>query len=134
MLPKFEPLFSKTNLTVDCAFSFLFHGWSAEKLRMHSVAGCAMGERFATVKWNGDVSPCSHLHGEEFNAGNVQRQSFREIWQSGAVFGRVRHEITQVEGYCGACDHNAFCKGCRAVVQLQTGNWIAADNDCALAR
>ncbi len=133
MLPDLESLFSKTNLTVDCAFSFLFHGWPAEKLRAHAVAGCAMGERFATVKWNGDVSPCSHLHGEEFNAGNIRHQSFREIWQSGVVFGRVRREIGQVEGHCGACGHNAFCKGCRAVTEQRAGNWLAADSDCAVA-
>ncbi len=122
MLPEFEPLFSKTNLTVDCAFSFLFHGWPAEELQARGVAGCAMGERFATVKWNGDVYPCSHLHGEEFNAGNVGRQSFREIWHSGPAFARVRREIGQIEGHCGSCGHNAFCKGCRAVMQQQSGN------------
>jgi len=132
MLPQFEPLFSKTNLTVDCAFSFLFHGWSAGELRARGVAGCAMGERFATVKWNGDVYPCSHLHGEEFNAGNVNHKSFLEIWESSLVFARVRRELGQVEGHCGACGHNAFCKGCRAVMQQQTGDWLAADRDCAV--
>jgi radical SAM protein with 4Fe4S-binding SPASM domain len=132
MLPQFEPLFSKTNLTVDCAFSFLFHGWSAEELRARGVAGCAMGERFATVKWNGDVYPCSHLHGEEFNAGNVNHESFPEIWESSLVFARVRRELGQVEGHCGACGHSAFCKGCRAVMRQQTGDWLAADRDCVV--
>jgi len=132
-LPRLEHIFSKTNLTVDCAFSFLFHGWPAEKLRARGVAGCAMGERFATVKWNGDVYPCSHLHGAEFNAGNVRDKSFREIWRSGQVFTRVRQEINRVGGACGACGHNAFCKGCRAVMQRQTGNWLAADHDCGVA-
>jgi len=132
-LPRLEPFFAKTNLTVDCAFSFLFHGWTAEKLQARGVAGCAMGERFATVKWNGDVYPCSHLRGAEFNAGNVRDKSFREIWQSGQVFSRVRWEINQIDGACGACGHNAFCKGCRAVMQHQVGNWLAADHECGVA-
>ncbi|MGH9769815.1 MAG: radical SAM protein [Blastocatellia bacterium] len=132
-LPRLEPHFSKTNLTVDCAFSFLFHGWPAEELWARGVAGCAMGERFATVKWNGDVYPCSHLHGAEFNAGNVKHKSFCEIWQSGPVFSRVRREIGQVSGACGACGHKAFCKGCRAVMQRQTGDWLAADDECGAA-
>jgi pyrroloquinoline quinone biosynthesis protein E len=131
-LPRLEPLFAKTNLTVDCAFSFLFHGWPVEKMRARGVAGCAMGERFATVKWNGDVYPCSHLRGAEFNAGNVRDKSFREIWQSGQVFSLVRQEIKQIDGACGACGHNAFCKGCRAVMQHQTGNWLAADHECGV--
>jgi len=131
-LPQLEPLFAKMNLTVDCAFSFLFHGWPVEKLRARGVAGCAMGERFATVKWNGDVYPCSHLRGAEFNAGNVRDKSFREIWQSGQVFVRVRQEINQISGSCGVCGHNPFCKGCRAVTQHQFGNWLAADYDCGV--
>jgi radical SAM protein with 4Fe4S-binding SPASM domain len=131
-LPRLEPLFARTNLTVDCAFSFLFHGWPAERLWAQGVAGCAMGERFATVKWNGDVYPCSHLRGEEFNAGNVRDKSFREIWQSGQVFSRVRQEINRIGGSCGVCSHNAFCKGCRAVMQHQIGNWLAADYECGV--
>jgi radical SAM protein with 4Fe4S-binding SPASM domain len=132
-LPRLEPFFAKTNLTVDCAFSFLFHDWPAEILRARGVAGCAMGERFATVKWNGDVYPCSHLRGAEFNAGNVRDKSFREIWQSGQVFSRVRREINQIGGSCGSCGHKAFCKGCRAVMQHQTGNWLAADYECGVS-
>jgi pyrroloquinoline quinone biosynthesis protein E len=132
MLKSFEPLFAQTNLTVDCAFSFLFHGQPADELHARGVAGCAMGERFATVKWNGDVYPCSHLHGEAFNAGNVRRHSFREIWEASAVFTRVRRKLNGVEGSCGSCGHNAFCKGCRAVMQQKHGNWRAADDECGV--
>ncbi len=89
-----------------------------------------MGERFVTVKWNGDVYPCSHLHGEEFNAGNVKHRTFREVWEAAPALMQVRRELGQVGGHCGGCRHNAFCKGCRAVMQQQTGNWLAADYDC----
>jgi radical SAM protein with 4Fe4S-binding SPASM domain len=132
MLPQLEHLFVNTSLTVDCAFSFLFYAVPSYEPRRQGIAGCAMGERFVTVKWNGDVYPCSHLHGQEFNAGNVKHQTFREIWEGSPVFMRVRREIDQVEGHCGGCRNNAFCKGCRAVMQQQTGNWLEADHDCAL--
>ncbi len=130
ILKDVEPLFTQTALTVDCAFSFLFHGWSARQLQSRGVAGCAMGERFATIKWNGDVYPCSHLHGAEFRAGNVLTESFRDIWERSQVFTNLRRELPQVNGHCGGCAHNAFCKGCRAVMQQQTGDWLAADTDC----
>jgi radical SAM protein with 4Fe4S-binding SPASM domain len=130
LLHELEPLFTHTALTVDCAFSFLFHGQSAQALQARGVAGCAMGDRFATIKWNGDVTPCSHLHGTEFNAGNVLKESFQTIWERSAVFAEVRQALPQVEGKCGSCSHNTFCKGCRAVMQLQMGNWLAADRDC----
>ena len=49
------------------------------------------------------------------------------------MFTRLRRELAHVEGHCGGCAHNAFCKGCRAVMQAQTGNWLAADHECAVA-
>lgn len=131
LLPGLESLFVNTNLTVDCAFSFLFQGWAPAELRSHGVAGCAMGERFVTVKWNGDVYPCSHLHGEEFKAGNVRERTFTEIWKAAPALARIRRELDHVKGHCGDCSHNAFCKGCRAVMQQQTGDWLAADEDCS---
>jgi hypothetical protein len=57
MLSQLEHLFVKTSLTVDCAFSFLFYAEPSHKPRPEGMAGCAMGERFVTVKWNGDVYP-----------------------------------------------------------------------------
>lgn len=132
-LTELEPLFSRTALTVDCAFSFLFHGQPAHELQARGVAGCAMGERFATIKWNGDVYPCSHLHGEEFKAGNVVNESFLSIWERNAVFTNLRRDLERVEGKCGSCQHNPFCKGCRAVMQEQTGNWLEEDWDCRVS-
>jgi radical SAM protein with 4Fe4S-binding SPASM domain len=132
-LREIEPVLPRVTVTVDCAFSFLFHGRPAEELQALGMVGCPMGDRFATVKWNGDVYPCSHLHGEEFCAGSVLEESFRTIWERSAVFGRIRRELGHVEGHCGGCSHNPFCKGCRAVMQYQTGDWLAADSECAFA-
>jgi radical SAM protein with 4Fe4S-binding SPASM domain len=134
MLSELEHLFFNMSLTVDCAFSFLFYAAGSDDLRQEGMAGCAMGERFVTVKWNGDVYPCSHLYGDEFNAGNVKHKTFRDIWEGALVLRLVRRELGQVEGHCGGCGHKDFCKGCRAVMQQQTGNWLAADYDCPLTQ
>ncbi|MGV3719738.1 MAG: radical SAM/SPASM domain-containing protein [Actinomycetota bacterium] len=128
-----EPLFANTALAVDCALSFLFQGRPEQALHDQGVAGCAMGERFAVIAWNGDVLPCSHLHGGEFRAGSVVTDTFRQVWERSNVFARVRRDLRQVEGQCGDCGHNAFCKGCRAVAGHQTGNWLAPDLECAVA-
>lgn len=130
LLAEVEPIFAHTALTVDCAFSFLFHGQPAQALQARGVAGCAMGDRFATIRWNGDVTPCSHLHGAEFIAGNVLNESFQTIWERSNVFAGLRRALPQVDGKCRSCQHNSFCKGCRAVMQLQTNNWLAEDHDC----
>ncbi|HYG34290.1 MAG TPA: SPASM domain-containing protein [Clostridia bacterium] len=128
-----QPLFNRTRLTVDCAFSFLFHGESADELQARGVAGCALGERFACVKWNGDVFPCSHLYGEQFKAGNVMSASFGEIWDYSKAFTTIRADLPSVTGKCGSCRHNALCKGCRAVMWQKSGDWLVADQDCPVS-
>jgi radical SAM protein with 4Fe4S-binding SPASM domain len=87
-----------------------------------------MGERFAAVKWNGDVFPCSHLYGEEFKAGNVMTDSFCDLWEHSKVLARIRAGLSLVDGQCGKCEHNAFCKGCRAVMWQETNNWLSAES------
>lgn len=133
-LNRLEGLFTQTALCVDCALSFLFHGQPAGELQARGVAGCALGDRFATIKWNGDVYPCSHLHGEAFKAGNVLTESFREIWEQSKVFTRVRRELARTGGSCGGCAHRPFCKGCRAMAWQQTGDWLATDPGCPFKR
>lgn len=130
VLKEVQPLFTKTALSVDCALSFLFHGQPARELQARGVAGCAMGERFVTVKWNGDVYPCSHLRGEQFKAGNVRMESFQNIWERSEVFTGLRRDLARVKGHCGGCSHKVFCKGCRAVMWQQTRDWLAADAGC----
>ena len=133
ILNRLEPLFGPTALTVDCGFSFLFEGQAGNELKARGVAGCAMGERLATVKWNGDVYPCSHLRGEQFKAGSVMTESFAAIWERSGVFKKVRRDLAKVTGSCAGCGHNSFCKGCRAVMWQQTSDWLAADTDCGLS-
>jgi radical SAM protein with 4Fe4S-binding SPASM domain len=132
-LCELEGVCQALTVTVDCALAFLFQGRTTEELQSLGIVGCPMGDRFATIKWNGDVYPCSHLHGEEFRAGSILTESFRAIWERSHLFQRIRRELARVEGHCGDCGHNPFCKGCRAVMQARTGHWLAADDECAFA-
>ena len=129
-LRRLEPLFADTLLTVDCAFSYLFYNLPDAELALRGVAGCAMKERFVVVAWNGDVYPCSHMHGKEFKMGNVMEQRFRAIWETSFVFTHTHAELRRIEGHCGRCVKRRFCGGCRAIVWHTTGNLQAADAGC----
>lgn len=54
-----------------------------------SVRACHIGWYYAYVYLNGDVTPCCK-HKNTLIAGNIYKQSFREIWTSDA-FRRIRH-------------------------------------------
>jgi|GEM_PF-2788378 len=129
-LRRLEPLFADTLLTVDCAFSYLFYNLPDAELALRGVSGCAMGERFVVVAWNGDVYPCSHLYGKEFKMGNVMEQRFRAIWETSSILKRTNMELRRIEGHCGRCIKRRFCGGCRAIMWHTTGNLRAADAGC----
>ncbi|MBI2938400.1 MAG: radical SAM protein [Thaumarchaeota archaeon] len=129
-LRRLKPLFADTLLTVDCAFSYLLCNLSDAELALRGVAGCAMRERFVVVAWNGDVYPCSHLHGKEFKMGNVMEQQFRTIWETSSVFTHTHAELRRIEGHCGRCIKRRFCGGCRAIMWHTTSNLRAADAGC----
>lgn len=132
-LRRLEPLFTDATLTVDCAFSYLFHNLPDADLVLRGVEGCAMGDRFVVVAWNGDVYPCSHLRGTAYKIGNVTEQPFRAIWETNYVFTHSHPELRRVEGRCGRCIKRRFCGGCRATMWHTTGNLRAADVACPFA-
>ena len=46
--------------------------------------GCLGGISFCFISHIGQVQPCGYL---ELDCGNVQKQSFAEIWENSEVFG-----------------------------------------------
>jgi pyrroloquinoline quinone biosynthesis protein E len=129
-LRRLEPLFAETQLTVDCALSYLFYDLPETELTARGVTGCAMGKRFVAIAWNGDVYPCSHLQDEEFKAGNITAQPFRVIWETSPLFASLRAELDRLKGNCGRCVKRRFCGGCRAILWQITGDLRGADESC----
>jgi radical SAM protein with 4Fe4S-binding SPASM domain len=126
-LRRLEPLFAETMLTVDCAFSYLFHKLPDAELVRRGVAGCAMGERFVVVAWNGDVYPCSHVRGGEYKMGNVREQRFQAIWETNYVFTHALAERPCLEENCSSRTKRRFCGGCPAIASHTAANGLATD-------
>jgi radical SAM protein with 4Fe4S-binding SPASM domain len=125
-----EPLFAETQLTVDCAFSYLFHDMTEAELTARGVSGCAMGERFVYIAWNGDVYPCSHLQDANFKIGNIIEQPFRAIWEKSQFLSRLWINRNHLRERCVRCAKRQFCGGCRAIAWRTTGDLQAEDSDC----
>ena len=126
-LRRLEPLFVDTMLTVDCAFSYLFHGLSDEELIRRGVAGCAMGERFVVVAWNGDVYPCSHVRGQEYKMGNVKEQRFQAICETCYAFTDTLADRRCLEENCSSSARRKFCGGCPAIASHASGSALTLD-------
>lgn len=88
--------------------------------------GCIAGQTICFINSEGDVLPCSYFpHG----AGNVFKQSFKEIWEKSELFDDLR-DFRKYEGKCGSCKHLGVCGGCRARAYAITGDYLAEEPFC----
>jgi AdoMet-dependent heme synthase len=89
--------------------------------------GCLGGVGFAFISHVGQVQPCGYL---EVNCGNIRDQSFREIWESSAIFKDLR-DFGKYRGKCGGCEYVKVCGGCRARAYESTGDYLAEEPLCS---
>ncbi len=126
----FRRLNAKIDLHVDCSLVFLMRKISKEFLQSKAVYGCVAGERFCTIKSNGDVFPCSFLTTKAFLAGNVLDTPFSSIWNNSVIFKNMRSIKNNVMGVCRNCLIKKNCGGCRALALFETGNLYAEEKFC----
>jgi len=89
--------------------------------------GCLGGIGFCFVSYKGDVQPCGYL---EVFSGSVKEQSLQEIWETSAVFERLR-SFSSYKGRCGRCEYIRVCGGCRARAFEATGDFLSEEPLCA---
>lgn len=80
--------------------------------------GCLAGTGVCFVSHKGEVFPCGYLPVE---AGNVRKESFKNIWESSKLFQELR-DTGLLNGKCGVCEFKNVCGGCRARAYYETGN------------
>jgi heme b synthase len=88
--------------------------------------GCLGGISFCFISHIGQVQPCGYL---ELDCGNVQKQSFNEIWENSEVFGNLR-DVSKYGGKCARCEFIKVCGGCRARAYEATGDYLAEEPLC----
>jgi radical SAM protein with 4Fe4S-binding SPASM domain len=94
---------------------------------MHSVTkGCLAGTGVCFISHVGEVYPCGYL---PVIAGDLQRQSFADIWENSPVFHALR-DPEGLKGKCGRCEFRNICMGCRARAYAATGDYMDEEPFC----
>jgi heme b synthase len=94
---------------------------------MHAITkGCLAGSAVCFISHQGDVYPCGYL---PLSAGNIRRDSFRDIWEKAPIFESLRTS-DNLEGKCGVCEFRNVCMGCRARAYGMTGNYLGEEPSC----
>jgi radical SAM protein with 4Fe4S-binding SPASM domain len=93
---------------------------------------CPCARSLCTITANGDVLPCELMR--DVVAGNIHRQSLREIWDRSTEFAAIRRRSLGIAA-CGVCHFWDCCQGgCAAVTHNLTGKLTGADPRCELAK
>jgi heme b synthase len=88
--------------------------------------GCLAGQLICLIDVDGDVLPCSYFPKP---AGNVRKQSFKDIWENSELFKDLR-DFDKYKGRCGSCEYVSVCGGCRARSYSMTGDYLAEEPFC----
>ncbi|MBN2039293.1 MAG: radical SAM protein [Spirochaetes bacterium] len=88
--------------------------------------GCLAGTGVCFISHTGDVQPCGYL---PLSAGNVIKNSFKEIWEKSELFNNLR-DLSKLKGKCGICEYKTYCAGCRARAYYQTGDYMEEEPYC----
>ena len=92
-------------------------------------AWCSMGATACYITATGDVRPCSVVN---ISAGNVRNTPFREIWDHGAIFQKLR-AFRLGEFQCHACEHFPLCHPCPGLAYLEHGDFrVPAKEICRI--
>jgi len=88
--------------------------------------GCLAGTGVCFISHRGEVYPCGYL---PVLAGDLNKQSFAEIWEQAPVFQQLRN-TDNLKGKCGFCEFRNLCMGCRARAFAATGDYMDEEPFC----
>ncbi len=88
--------------------------------------GCIAGQLICLINVDGDVFPCSYF---PKSAGNVRKQSFKDIWENSELFKELR-DFKKYKGKCGSCEYINVCGGCRARAYSMSGDYLEEEPFC----
>ncbi len=95
-------------------------------------SGCMGGKGFVFISHTGILQPCGFL---DVPSGDLRKSGydFKAAYQESQVFNDLKR-CDELGGGCGRCVFRNECSGCRARAYAATGDYMAADTSCPLAR
>jgi radical SAM protein with 4Fe4S-binding SPASM domain len=105
--------------------------------RSNKRAYCGAGLKTILIDADSEVYPCPNHAKPEFSCGNIERQSFQEIWLESEKLNHLRSEyiVDQINDTCTQCPIKYWCLGgCRGETYENTGDLRAIGTGCESLR
>lgn len=107
-------------------------GLSMNEIDKEREVSCQAGIKSCSIAHQGDVYGCDLMNGiDSLIAGNINKQSFLEIWNDSPVFKKLRMiEFKDISGKCSICPHTWCGGGCRCSALEMDGSLLGSDLAC----
>jgi radical SAM protein with 4Fe4S-binding SPASM domain len=121
-----------TEMTMPGSTGIALHPHAAQSGQGHPqgmnamTKGCLAGTGVCFISHRGEVYPCGYL---PVLAGDLNQQSFAEIWEHAPVFQQLRN-TDNLKGKCGCCEFRNVCMGCRARAFAASGDYLDEEPFC----
>lgn len=90
---------------------------------------CGLGENILYLNSKGDITLCTVLNDEKFKAGNIAKDSVKNIWENSSIFNYFRDRKHIISTKCETCSDLVNCGGgCKAKPMLLSGRFNRPDN------
>jgi len=95
-------------------------------------SGCMGGKGFVFISHTGILQPCGFL---DVPSGDLRAVDFdfKAAYLNSPVFNDLK-QSDHFGGGCGRCGFRDDCSGCRARAYAATGDYMAAETSCEIAR
>jgi len=123
--PTCAPHYYRIILQKSAEEGITFHRRSL-KFSTGGTKGCIAGQLICVINVDGDLLPCSYFPKP---AGNIFKQSFKEIWEQAELFKELR-DFNKYKGRCGCCEYINVCGGCRARAYAIYGDYLEEEPFC----
>ena len=80
---------------------------------------CSAGHNSCYISPYGDVYPCVQM---PIAAGNLRRESFRDVWEGSQVMRRVRAIRESELRVCSGCSIRQYCERCPGLARTEGGD------------
>ena len=118
LVPEIAGLIRKGGANIQVADNVGYYGPYEEAIRSKRRTpvpcwiGCYAGCRHVGIEADGGVKGCLSIQADRRTEGNLQIDSFADIWHRKGAFAYNRgFRLDDLAGFCRTCEHAAVCRG-----------------------
>lgn len=99
--------------------------------RLNPYKRCALAKEELSIAPDGSLFPCHLLHYPALEIGNLQRNSFKDLYEKSKILQEIRRINVDTLEQCRACPVRNFCgAACRARIDFTKKGLTGKDDFC----